>query len=116
PDRLCGIAFHRADVDPEKRLGNLSRDEIKRIALAFTAMPLSLKGVCGFAVAHATAGGVPLDEVRYQTMESRIARGLYLAGEVLDVDGQTGGYNFQWAWSTGFLAGRAAALSLKSIS
>jgi predicted flavoprotein YhiN len=64
------------------------------------------------AVTHAevTAGGVPLAELRLDTLESRVCPGLYLAGEILDVDGRIGGFNFQWAWaSSGFVAGRSAA-------
>ena len=63
----------------------------------------------GWDFAEVTAGGVPLEEVDYRTMESRRTPGLYLVGEILDVDGRIGGFNFQWAWTTGFLAGRAAA-------
>ena len=63
----------------------------------------------GFTIAEATAGGVPLSEVRLDTMESRLCPGLHFAGEVLDVDGRIGGFNFQWAWASGFLAGTAAA-------
>ena len=63
-------------------------------------------------MAEATAGGVPLTEVRLETMESRLCPGLHFAGEVLDVDGRIGGFNFQWAWSSGFVAGEAAARRL----
>jgi predicted flavoprotein YhiN len=63
----------------------------------------------GYNYAEVTAGGVPLDEIDPATMESRCCRGLYLVGEVLDVDGRLGGFNFQWAWSSGFVAGTAAA-------
>jgi predicted flavoprotein YhiN len=63
-------------------------------------------------VAEATAGGVPLSEVRLETMESRVCPGLHLAGEILDVDGRIGGFNFQWAWASGFVAGTAAAARL----
>ena len=68
----------------------------------------------GFTFAEATAGGVPLSEVRLETMESRVCPGLSLAGEVLDVDGRIGGFNFQWAWSSGFVAGTHAAKALMS--
>jgi hypothetical protein len=66
----------------------------------------------GFTFAEATAGGVPLAEVRLETMESRIVPGLHLAGEVLDVDGRIGGFNFQWAWSSGYVAGCSASQAL----
>jgi predicted flavoprotein YhiN len=68
----------------------------------------------GFAHAEVTAGGVPLSELRLETMESRVRPGLFLCGEVCDVDGRIGGYNFQWAWSSGHVAGLGAARSLVS--
>jgi len=89
--------------------GDLTRDARRAVAAAVVATPLPIIGDRGFTVAEATAGGVPLSEVRLDTMESRICPGLHLAGEVLDVDGRIGGFNFQWAWSSGFLAGAAAA-------
>ena len=63
----------------------------------------------GFDYAEVTAGGVPLSEIDVTTMESRKCPGLYLCGEILDVDGKIGGYNFQWAWSSGRLAGLSAS-------
>ena len=66
----------------------------------------------GYAFAEVTAGGVPLAEVDLRTMESRICPGLHLVGEILDVDGRLGGFNFQWAWSTGFVAGQGIASAL----
>ena len=69
-------------------------------------MRLPLTGTLGFEKAEVTAGGVSLDEVDSRTMQSKLRPGLYLAGEVLDLDGWIGGYNFQSAWSTGWLAGR----------
>jgi predicted flavoprotein YhiN len=72
-------------------------------------MELPVVGDRGFTIAEATAGGVPLSEVRLDTMESRICPGLHFAGEILDVDGRIGGFNFQWAWASAFAAGTAAA-------
>jgi len=63
----------------------------------------------GYNYAEATAGGISLEEVRVSTMESRVCGGLFLVGEILDVDGRIGGFNFQWAWSTAFVAARALA-------
>jgi predicted flavoprotein YhiN len=63
----------------------------------------------GWNYAEVTAGGVPLEEIDYRTMESKLVRGLYVIGEILDCDGRIGGFNFQWAWATGFLAGRTVA-------
>jgi hypothetical protein len=70
-------------------------------------MVLPITGNRGFDHAEVTAGGVPLAEIHLNTMESRVCSGLYLAGEICDVDGQIGGYNFQWAWSSGYVAGLA---------
>jgi len=64
-------------------------------------------GTRGYTYAEVTAGGVALDEIDPATMASRVCRGVHLVGEILDVDGRIGGFNFQWAWSTGFIAGRA---------
>lgn len=75
--------------------------------------PLEVTGVYGYKKAEVTAGGVDLKEVNVATMESKKLKGLYFAGEILDVDGRIGGFNFQWSWSTGSLAGKAAAKSLQ---
>ncbi len=73
------------------------------------ARELPVTGTLGFEKAEVTAGGVPLAEVDASTLASRRAPGLYLCGEILDVDGRLGGFNFQWAWSSGHVAGDAAA-------
>lgn len=75
--------------------------------------PLEVSGVYGYKKAEVTAGGVDLREVSVSTMESKIVPGLYFSGEILDVDGRIGGFNFQWAWSTGWIAGRSAAKSVE---
>lgn len=105
PDRLARMLCELAGAPPT---GDVPRDA-RRLATLATATPLPIVGDRGFAVAEATAGGVPLAEVRLETMESRIRPGLFFAGEVLDVDGLIGGFNFQWAWASGFVAGSAAA-------
>lgn len=99
--QLCGIAAAPCD-------GDLPREPRRRLVRAVTALPLPVTGDRGFTVAEATAGGVPLSEIRLETMESRIRPGLHFAGEMLDVDGRIGGFNFQWAWASGFVAGTAA--------
>ena len=105
-DRLARALCEQAAAPPT---GDLPRDARRKLVQMVTAMPLEITGDRGFAIAEATAGGVPLTEVRLETMESRICPGLFFAGEVLDVDGRIGGFNFQWAWSSGFVAGRSAA-------
>jgi predicted flavoprotein YhiN len=68
---------------------------------------LPVSGTRGYNYAEVTAGGVALTEINPATMESRVCPGLYLVGEILDVDGRIGGFNFQWAWASGRVAGRA---------
>ena len=89
---------------------------LKKLAHLLTATPLEIMGDRGFTAAEATAGGVPLTEVKLDTLESRICPGLFFAGEVLDVDGRIGGFNFQWAWASGYVAGRAAAAGARAAS
>jgi predicted flavoprotein YhiN len=76
---------------------------------ALVEWPLPVTGSRGYSFAEVTAGGIPLEEVDPTTMASRHCPGLYLVGEILDVDGRIGGFNFQWAWSTGWVAGAAVA-------
>ena len=105
-DRLVRMLCDLAGAPPA---GDLPREPRRRLASLATGTPLEITGDRGFTAAEATAGGVPLAEVRLESMESRICPGLHLAGEVLDVDGRIGGFNFQWAWASGFVAGSAAA-------
>ena len=109
PERLARQLCEQAGAPAT---GDLPRTARKLLVQAVTATPLPVVGDRGFSVAEATAGGVPLAEVNLKTMESRCCPGLYLAGEVLDVDGRIGGFNFQWAWSSGFVAGTAAAAAV----
>jgi predicted Rossmann fold flavoprotein len=90
-------------------LGKIAREERRQVARDFTELVIPVAGDRGFDYAEVTAGGVPLSEIDLATMQSRVCRDLYLCGEILDVDGRIGGYNFQWAWASGRLAGRAAA-------
>ena len=108
PDRLA----RRICIESEAPLvGDLARTIRKKLIQSIVATPLPVTGDRGFSIAEATAGGVPLEEVKLETMESRKCPGLYLAGEVLDVDGRIGGFNFQWAWSSAYVAGVAVAQS-----
>jgi predicted Rossmann fold flavoprotein len=96
----------------ETRMTNLTKEERRRIVRAAVDTPVPVVRDRGFDFAEVTAGGVPLGEVELSTMHSRKCEGLYLCGEILDVDGRIGGYNFQWAWASGRLAGEHAARSL----
>jgi hypothetical protein len=94
---------------PPEPLGKLSRDARRDTIRALISLELPVARDRGFDYAEVTAGGVPLNEIDVSTMASRRAEGLYLCGEILDVDGRIGGYNFQWAWASGRLAGIHAA-------
>jgi predicted Rossmann fold flavoprotein len=109
PQRVADAVLARAGVPADRRGPELSRDERRRLVATLKALPIPLTGTLDFAKAEVTAGGVALDSVDPATMQSRACPGLFLAGEVLDLDGLIGGYNFQAAWSTGWLAGQSAA-------
>ena len=90
-------------------LAKIAKEERRRIVRAFVEVPIPVVRDRGFDYAEVTADGVPLSEIELSTMASRRCEGLYLCGEILDVDGRIGGYNFQWAWASGRLAGMHAA-------
>ena len=109
----CAVALaHRAGCDPGLPLAQLGRGARRALVHLLVACTLPVVRERGWNYAEVTAGGVPLDEIDYRTMHSRRVPGLYLIGEMLDCDGRIGGFNFQWAWATGFLAGRAAAVAV----
>ena len=100
------LARHSA-IPRETTLAHLSRDNRRRLSHALVNFPLLVTGDRGYTYAEATAGGVSLDEIDPSTMRSRVCDGLSLVGEILDVDGRIGGFNFQWAWSSARVAARA---------
>jgi predicted Rossmann fold flavoprotein len=87
----------------------LPKDARRRLLRSLLETRLDVRDSRGYAYAEVTAGGVPLDEIDTATMQSRVCPGLYLVGEILDVDGRLGGFNFQWAWSSGWVTGQAIA-------
>jgi hypothetical protein len=105
PDRLARALCTLAGVDPGRSGHQLTRQERTALARGVFEMPMPVTGDRGFGYAEVTAGGVPLSEIRLETMESRVCPGLYLCGEICDVDGRIGGFNFQWAWASGYVAG-----------
>jgi predicted flavoprotein YhiN len=108
PERLLDRLCLEAGVEPGAPMGQVDREARARLIGALVARDLHVTGTLGYEKAEVTAGGVPLDEVNTATMESRKCPSLYLCGEILDVEGRLGGFNFQWAWSSGTVAGRAA--------
>ena len=87
-------------------IGELGRRDLEAIAERLNAWPLMPSGTLGFAKAEVTLGGVSTDALSSKTMEAKAVPGLYFIGEVVDVTGWLGGYNFQWAWSSGWVAGQ----------
>ena len=107
PRRLCDTLLTLTGQPADRRAAGLSKGDRQKLGQAVKHMRLPLRGTLGFEKAEVTSGGVSLNEVDSRTMESKLCPGLFLAGEVLDLDGPIGGFNFQAAWSTGWLAGRS---------
>ena len=112
PHAIASACLTAVGLDREVTMSHLTRDDRRRLAHALTDAPLDVEDSRGYTYAEVTAGGVPLDEIDTATMESKRQPGLYLVGEILDVDGRLGGFNFQWAWSSGWVAGQAIARAL----
>ena len=109
PQRLWRNLTEQAGIAPETRWSDLPAKAQNRLLELLLRMPLAVRGKTTYKEEFVTCGGIVLAEVDLKTMQSRRVPGMYFAGEVLDVDGITGGFNFQAAWTTGFLAGRAMA-------
>ena len=107
PASMGAALLKRLRVDGSTPLARLDRETRRTLTRAMLEWPLLVRDSRGYNFAEATAGGVDLREIDPATMESRICPGLFLVGEILDVDGRLGGFNFQWAWSSAFVAGRA---------
>ncbi len=105
-NRLGRMLVKYADISGERTVGSLSDKELKALSRAAKNFCLELSGTEGFTHAQVTAGGVPCSEFHAESLESKLCKGLYACGEVLDIDGDCGGYNLQWAWSSGYIAGR----------
>ncbi|QPD02740.1 MAG: hypothetical protein Nkreftii_000514 [Candidatus Nitrospira kreftii] len=114
PERFAHALCLYCSYAPQKAIAQVSRIDRNRLLDALTKFRFPVERDRGWNFAEVTAGGVPLDEIDYRTMESKVVPGLYLTGEMLDCDGQIGGFNFQWAWTTGWLAGQSAAHSLRA--
>lgn len=105
PGKMLPVFLELSGIDIEKQMNSVTKEERKILVELLKAFPLTLTGLRGFNEAIITSGGVETKEVNPSTMESKLVEGLYMAGEMLDVDAFTGGYNLQIAWSTGYLAG-----------
>jgi predicted Rossmann fold flavoprotein len=114
PTAVALSRLEHAGIAADVTMAHVSRESRRALIHALIESELVVRDSRGYGYAEVTAGGVRLDEVDSATMESRVCRGLYLTGEILDVDGRLGGFNFQWAWSSGYVAGCAIARATAS--
>ena len=105
PTKLIPVMITLSGINPDKKVNEITREERRSFAQLIKNLPLTVTGTRSFAEAIITQGGVSVKEVNPSTMESKKVQGLYFAGELLDLDAMTGGFNLQIAWSTGYLAG-----------
>lgn len=108
--RLIIPILKEIGIDRNKQIANLSKDEVRTIANILTDFRFNIIGSKSWKDAQITAGGVRTVEINNSTMESKLVKGLFFAGEIMDVDGDCGGFNLQWAWSSGYIAGQNAVL------
>ena len=110
PAKLIPVMVELSGIDPHKKTSEVTKKERSRLVELFKELKLTVNGCRGYGEAIITRGGVNVKEIDPKTMGSRLVNGLYFAGEVMDVDALTGGFNLQIAWSTGALAGKSAAM------
>jgi predicted Rossmann fold flavoprotein len=110
--RLWEYLLHKAEVELEKRWADISNKYIQQIVSVLSASEYAIAGKGIFKEEFVTCGGIRLQDVNFQTMESKICQGLYFAGEILDIDGVTGGFNFQSAWTTAWIAAQGINIVL----
>ena len=115
PQRLWEYLLVRAEIDPESIWMDQKNATIRRLAEIITSDPYTVSGKTTFKEEFVTSGGVSLDEIDAQTCMSKSIKGLFFAGEILDSDGITGGFNFQQAWSSGWIAGKSVAKQFNTI-
>lgn len=113
PAKLIPVMIQLSGIDGEKKVHDITRQERSSFVRLIKNMEMTVEGIRGYSEAIITRGGIHVKEVNPSTMESRLISGLYFAGEILDVDALTGGFNLQIAWSSGFLAGECAAKKLQ---
>ncbi|MDA3896872.1 MAG: NAD(P)/FAD-dependent oxidoreductase, partial [Desulfobacteraceae bacterium] len=106
PERLWRYLLEKSDLPVKKKWGELGKKGMNKLVNTLTNDVYCVKGKASFKEEFVTCGGVSLESIDFNTMQSKVCKNLYFAGEVLDVDGITGGYNFQAAWTTGFIAGK----------
>ena len=112
PKKLGQFILKRADITPQRAVGKIKRNEIIDIYDNLKNLTFEISGTMGFKNAQITVGGAEINEFDSYTMESKLIKGLFCAGEILNIDSICGGFNLQWAWASGLLAGKCAAKAL----
>lgn len=108
-EKLAAVFLNRTGIRPDLKVDRLGEQDRYRLVKIIKEFQTEIIGTNGFDQAQVSAGGISTEEICPDTMESRLISGLYFAGEIVDVDGMCGGYNLQWAWSSGYVAGVSAA-------
>ena len=107
PQRLADIILKKAGLEGTLPMNQLRKASRQRLIAGCVYYPLDVTGALGYSKAEVTAGGIDWAEINPKTLESKLAPGLFFAGEILDVDGRIGGFNFQWAWASGYSVAQA---------
>ena len=107
--RLIIPVLREVEIDKDKQIAHISNEEMERLSIILTNLKFSIIGSRSWRDAQITAGGISTDEIDNLTIESKLVEGLFFAGEIVDIDGDCGGFNLQWAWSSGYIAGKNAA-------
>jgi predicted Rossmann fold flavoprotein len=111
--KLNEVLIKESGISPARQADSLSEEELRRLCKNIKEFRVDIIGSNGFDAAQVCAGGVDTSELYNDTLESRLIPGIYFAGEVIDIDGTCGGYNLQWAWSSGYVAGKSAAMTVR---
>lgn len=113
PQKLIPVAVERSGIPPHQKVHDLTREQRRELVQSLKHFSVEIAGPCPVTDAIVTSGGIKISEIDPKTMESKLVKGLYFSGEIMDVDAYTGGFNLQIAWATGRAAGQAAAEALR---
>jgi predicted Rossmann fold flavoprotein len=113
--RFWEALIAKTGIHEDKRWNEISKKDTEKLISVLTKSVFSINGKSTFKEEFVTAGGINLKEIDFRTMQSKIVPNLFFAGEILDIDGITGGFNFQSAWSTGYIAGTEMAINIKDL-
>lgn len=113
PQKLIPVAVERSGIPPHQKVHDLTREQRRKLVQGLKHFSVEIAGPCPVTDAIVTSGGIKISEIDPKTMESKLVKGLYFSGEIMDVDAYTGGFNLQIAWATGRAAGQAAAEALR---